>query len=106
MDWRGRITSDPSILVGKPTIKGTRISVDLIHGWLANGWSMEDVLTAYPHITRDDVQAALAFAAETPGSACRSVSPAGALSAGASGADSPGPDGRSRSRRGLLPRGF
>ncbi len=64
MDWRGRITSDPSILVGKPTIKGTRISVDLILGWLANGWSVEDILASYPHIAREDVQAALAFAAE------------------------------------------
>jgi uncharacterized protein (DUF433 family) len=64
MDWKGRIISDPSILVGKPTIKGTRISVDLILGWLANGWSVEDILASYPHIAREDVQAALAFAAE------------------------------------------
>jgi len=64
MDWRGRITSDPHILVGKPVIKGTRISVDLILGWLANGWSVDDLLASYPHITREDVLAALAFAAE------------------------------------------
>jgi uncharacterized protein (DUF433 family) len=64
MDWRGRIVSDPGILVGKPTIKGTRISVDLILGWLANGWSVEDILAYYPHIAREDVQAAIAFAAE------------------------------------------
>jgi uncharacterized protein (DUF433 family) len=64
MDWRGRITSDPSVLVGKPIVKGTRISVDLILGWMANGWSVEDILESYPHITREDVQAALAFAAE------------------------------------------
>jgi uncharacterized protein (DUF433 family) len=64
VDWRERITSDPNILVGKPTIKGTRISVDLILGWLANGWSVDDILASYPHITREDVQAALAFAAE------------------------------------------
>jgi uncharacterized protein (DUF433 family) len=64
MEWRGRISTDPHILVGKPVIKGTRISVDLILGWLANGWSVEDVLLSYPHITREDVQAAIAFAAE------------------------------------------
>ncbi len=64
VDWRGRIVTDPHILVGKPVIKGTRISVDLILGWLANGWSIEDILDSYPHITREDVQAALAFAAE------------------------------------------
>jgi uncharacterized protein (DUF433 family) len=64
MDWRDRIVSNPDILLGKPTVKGTRISVELILGWMANGWSVEDVLTSYPHITRDDVLAALAFAAE------------------------------------------
>lgn len=64
MDWRDRIVSNPDILLGKPTVKGTRISVELILGWMANGWSVEDVLASYPHISRDDVLAALAFAAE------------------------------------------
>lgn len=63
-DWRDRIVMDPDILVGKPTIKGTRISVELILGWLGNGWSIEDVLESYPHLTREDVLAALSFAAE------------------------------------------
>jgi uncharacterized protein (DUF433 family) len=63
-DWRDRITADPGILVGKPIIKGTRISVELILGWLASGWSFEQILESYPHITREDVLAALAFAAE------------------------------------------
>ena len=52
------------MLVGKPCIKGTRISVELILGWLANGWTFEMILESYPHITRDDILAALAFAAE------------------------------------------
>ncbi len=64
MDWRDRIVTDPDILVGKPTIKGTRISVELILGWLAQGWTHEQLLEAYPHIARDDILAALAFAAE------------------------------------------
>lgn len=64
MDWRNRITSDPAVLVGKPVIKGTRISVELILGWLANGWSHEQILESYPYITREDILAALAFAAE------------------------------------------
>jgi|APIni6443716594_1056825.scaffolds.fasta_scaffold03964_3 uncharacterized protein (DUF433 family) len=64
MDWRDRIVSNPDILLGKPTVKGTRISVELILGWMANGWSVEEVLASYPHISRDDVLAALAFAAE------------------------------------------
>jgi uncharacterized protein (DUF433 family) len=63
-DWRERITADPAVLVGKPVIKGTRISVELILGWLASGWSFEDILAAYPHIVREDILAALAFAAE------------------------------------------
>ena len=63
-DWRDRIVTDPDILVGKPTIKGTRISVELILGWLAQGWTHEQVLEAYPHITREDILAALAFAAD------------------------------------------
>jgi uncharacterized protein (DUF433 family) len=64
MDWRDRITSDPDILVGKPTVKGTRLSVELVLGWLAQGWTHEMVLESYPHLTRDDILACLAFAAE------------------------------------------
>lgn len=62
--WKERIVVNPDILVGKPIIKGTRISVELILDRVADGWSMDDILTAYPHICRDDVLAALSFAAE------------------------------------------
>jgi len=64
MEWRDRITSDPAVLVGKPVVKGTRISIELILGCLANGWTYEQILESYPHITREDILAALAFAAE------------------------------------------
>lgn len=64
MDWRERITTEPDILMGKPTVKGTRISVELIVGWLAQGWTHEQLLESYPHITRDDILAALAFTTE------------------------------------------
>jgi uncharacterized protein (DUF433 family) len=64
MDWRERIVSDPEVLVGKPTVKGTRLSVELILGWLAQGWSHDQVLEAYPQLARDDILAALAFAAD------------------------------------------
>lgn len=64
MDWRERITTEPDILMGKPTVKGTRISVELIVGWLAQGWPHELLLESYPNITRDDILAALAFTTE------------------------------------------
>jgi uncharacterized protein (DUF433 family) len=64
MDWRDRIVSDPAVLVGKPSVKGTRLSVELILGWLSQGWTHDMLLEAYPQLTRDDILAALAFAAE------------------------------------------
>lgn len=64
IDWKQKIVVDPDILAGKPVIKGTRISVELILDWTANGWSLEDILESYPHLTREDVLAAHSFAAE------------------------------------------
>ena len=64
MDWKDRIVVNPAVLVGKPIIKGTRISVELILDRMADGWTMEDVLASYPHICREDVLAALSFSAE------------------------------------------
>lgn len=64
MEWRDRIVCDPGILVGKPTVKGTRLSVELILGWLAQGWTHDTLVEAYPQLTREDVLAALAFAAD------------------------------------------
>jgi uncharacterized protein (DUF433 family) len=64
VDWRGRIISDPEILVGKPVIKGTRISFELLLGWLANGWTFDMIIEAYPHISREDILAALVFTVE------------------------------------------
>jgi uncharacterized protein (DUF433 family) len=61
-DWRDRIVSDPNILLGKPVIKGTRIAVELILGFFASGWTIDAILEAYPHITREDIIAALAYA--------------------------------------------
>jgi uncharacterized protein (DUF433 family) len=64
MDWRDRIVCDPEILVGKPTVRGTRLSVELILGWLAQGWTHEMLIEAYPQLGQDDILAALAFAAD------------------------------------------
>jgi len=64
MNWRDYIVSDPEILVGKPALKGTRLSVDLILDRLADGWTAEDLFQAYPRLTREALQAVFAFAAE------------------------------------------
>jgi uncharacterized protein (DUF433 family) len=58
------ITSDPSIMMGKPVIAGTRITVELVLEKLAAGETVEQVLDAHPRLTREAIQAALAFAAE------------------------------------------
>jgi uncharacterized protein (DUF433 family) len=59
-----RISQDPNVMVGKPVIRGTRITVEIILRKLGAGWSVEEVLEAYPHITREDILAAQAFAAD------------------------------------------
>jgi len=59
-----RITADPAIMMGKPCIKGTRITVELILRKLGAGHSHAELLQAYPHLTEEDVRAALAFAAD------------------------------------------
>jgi len=59
-----RVVADPGVMMGKPCIKGTRITVELILRKLGAGRSFEDVLDAYPQLTEDDVRAALAFAAD------------------------------------------
>lgn len=61
MDWRKRITSDKKVLLGKPVIKGTRISVEFIIERLANGWSEEKILKSYPHLKNEDIQAVFAY---------------------------------------------
>ncbi|HOU24706.1 MAG TPA: DUF433 domain-containing protein [Anaerolineae bacterium] len=61
-DWRTRIVLDPQILVGKPTVRGTRLAVELIIDLLAQGWTEAEVLNNYPGLTREDVQACLSYA--------------------------------------------
>lgn len=57
-----RIIVDPNILVGKPIIKGTRISVELVLKHLALNPNLNELLAAYPHLTVDDVRACLSYA--------------------------------------------
>jgi uncharacterized protein (DUF433 family) len=58
-----RITSDASILSGKPTIRGTRISVEMILEWVASGASREDILRRHTHLAAEDIEQALGYAA-------------------------------------------
>ena len=62
MSWQERIVVDPAILVGKPVIRGTRLSVELIVDLLAQGWSEADLLRSYPKLTVEDVHACLKYA--------------------------------------------
>jgi uncharacterized protein (DUF433 family) len=59
-----QIVCDPKIMMGKPTIAGTRITVELVLEKLAAGETVEQLLQSYPHLTRDSVLAALNFAAK------------------------------------------
>jgi uncharacterized protein (DUF433 family) len=65
MDWRDRIIVDPGVLAGKPVIRGTRLAVDFVVELLAEGWTREEILSNYPQLSSEDVQAALSYAAET-----------------------------------------
>jgi uncharacterized protein (DUF433 family) len=58
-----RITSDSAILGGKPIIRGTRISVELILELIASGASRDDILKRHPHLAAEDVEQALSYAA-------------------------------------------
>jgi len=57
-----RITIDPDVMVGKPVIRGTRVPVELVLGFLAANPDLGELFAAYPHLTLDDVKACLAYA--------------------------------------------
>ena len=62
-----RIEINPDVMLGKPVIKGTRIPVELIIRKLGEGAVLEDLLDAYPNLEKDDIQAALLYAADHMG---------------------------------------
>jgi uncharacterized protein (DUF433 family) len=64
MTWRDRITVDPNVCHGKACIKGTRVMVSVILDNLAAGTSRDEILTSYPSLASEDVEASLAYAAE------------------------------------------
>jgi uncharacterized protein (DUF433 family) len=63
-DYQERIVLDPEVRFGKPTVRGTRITAGDVLGYLAAGMSEDEVLADFPQLTRDDIRACLAFAAE------------------------------------------
>ena len=63
-EYKERITIDPDIMFGKPVIKNTRITVEHILRKLAGGMTAEQIIDDHPHITREDILAAQAFAAD------------------------------------------
>lgn len=64
MNWQDYIHTDPAVLVGKPVVKGTRLSVDFLLGLLAEGWTENAILENYPQLSQEALQAIFAFAAE------------------------------------------
>jgi len=64
MAWQDRIVADPKVMVGKPIIKGTRIAVEFLIELLAQRWTRQDILSNYPQLADEDIDAALFHAAE------------------------------------------
>lgn len=65
MDITQHIEINPKIMMGKPVVKGTRITIESLLEKLSAGESEDDILRAHPHITKADIKAALGFAAQT-----------------------------------------
>lgn len=61
MDWNNYIVSDKEVLIGKPTIKGTRISVDHIISLFAQGWTEQQILENYPRLTKESLKAVFSY---------------------------------------------
>jgi len=64
MDYRAHIVIDPNVRFGKPTVRGTRITVGDVLSYLASGMSEDQILADFGQLSRDDLRACLAFAAE------------------------------------------
>jgi len=62
MEWRSRIATDPAICSGRPHVRGTRMTVELLLDLLASGWTEEALLQEYPQLAAEDLRAVFAFA--------------------------------------------
>lgn len=67
MDCRQRISSDPGVMLGKPVVKGTRITVEIILKKMAEGASKKELLLMYPHLSMEDLYAVFNYASEVIG---------------------------------------
>jgi uncharacterized protein (DUF433 family) len=65
IDWRDYIVSNERVLAGKPTLKGTRLSVELVLDLLAGGWDRDSLRESYPQLTDEGIRAVLAYAADS-----------------------------------------
>lgn len=63
MNYQQRITANPKVMLGKPVIKNTRITVELILRKIGGGFSFDEIIEMYPHITREDILACVSYAA-------------------------------------------
>lgn len=61
MNWQDYIHSDQTVLLGKPVVKGTRLSVEFLLDRLADGWTEQDLLDNYPRLTREALQGVFAY---------------------------------------------
>ena len=67
MDWPELIQHNPNVLAGKPSFRGTRISVEMVLRYLGNGWSEKDLLEQFPTLRQEHIRAAQAYAADAIG---------------------------------------
>ncbi len=65
MNWEDRITANPRVMVGKPVVRGTRLTVEFILGRFADGWTEREVLDSYPNLSPEDLRAVFAYAADS-----------------------------------------
>lgn len=63
MNYQDRITANPDVMLGKPTVKGTRITVELILRKITGGFTFDEIVGMYPHITKEDILASVSYAA-------------------------------------------
>jgi len=61
MEWANFIHSDPAVLLGKPVVKGARLSVEFILGLYTEGWAEDHILENYPNLTKESLRAVFAY---------------------------------------------